>query len=162
VTREPTAWTLPLRWTTVAYLVLVALVALVTNAAFNTRPAIERSLRAASPQLAGDQLQQSVTVGYVLAWLLVGAIVAGAAVLALGAWRGWLWAFWANLVVLVPGALQALTNADALASPATQTEPPAAIAVDLVLSLLALALLAWFVLAAVRHGPWAMRRSNPC
>src|SRR5215471_12107935 len=62
VTREATAWTLPLRWTTVAYLVLVAVVALVTNAAFNTRPAIERSLRAASPQLAGDQLQQSVTV----------------------------------------------------------------------------------------------------
>lgn len=158
MTREPTAWTMPLRRITAGYLVLAALVALVTNALYNTRPAIEHSLRAGSPQLAGDQLQQSVTVGYVLAWLLVAVIVAGSALLALGASRGWQWAFWANLVVLVPGALQAFTNAEALVSPATQTQPPAAIAVDLVLSLLALALLVWFVLAAVRYGPWAMRR----
>ena len=33
-----------------------------------------------------------------------------------------------------------------------------AIAVGLVLSVVALALLVWFVIAAVRYGPWAMRR----
>jgi hypothetical protein len=143
---------------TVAYLLLAALVEVVTNALFETRPAIERSLRAASPQLAGDQLQRSVSVGYEAGWLVVAAVVLGAAGLAYATWRGWRWAFWADLVVLAVGAVQVFTNAVALTSPATQTQPPAAIAVDLVLSLLALSLLVWFVLAAARHGPWAMRR----
>jgi len=143
---------------TAGYLLLAALVELVTNALFETRPAIERSLRAASPQLAGDQLQQSVSVGYAAGWLVVAVVVLGAAGLAYATWRGWRWAFWADLVVLAVGAVQVVTNAAALASPATQTQPPAAIAGDLVLSITALSLLVWFVLAAVRHGPWAMRR----
>jgi hypothetical protein len=61
--RRPTSWTRPLRNATASYLLLAALVELVTNALFETRPAIERSLRAASPHLAGPQLQDSVTVG---------------------------------------------------------------------------------------------------
>ena len=158
VERVPTAWTLPLRWATAAYLVLAALVELVTNALFETRPAIERSLRAASPDLAGDQLRDSVTFGYVSSWLLVAAVVAGAAVLTYGACRGWRWTFWVNLVVLAVGAVQLLTNALALTSPATQIQPAAAIAVELVLSLLALGLLVWSILAAARYGPWAMGR----
>jgi MFS family permease len=156
--REPTSWTLPLRRVSAAYLLLAALVQLLTNALFETRPAIERSLRASNPNLAGDQLHESVSVGYVSAWLLVAAVVAGAAVLAFGAYRGWRWAFWANLVVLLVGAAQLLTNAVALASPVTQIQPPAAIAVDLVLSLLAFGLLLWSIVAAARYGPWAMRR----
>jgi hypothetical protein len=143
---------------TAGYLLLAALVEVVTNALFETRPAIERSLRAASPHLAGDQLRQSVSLGYTLGWLLVAVVVVGAAALAYGTCRGWRWVFWADLVVLVVGALQVFTNAVALTSPATQTQPPAAIAVDLVLSLLAFALLAWFVLTVARSGPWAMRR----
>lgn len=147
-----------LRWACALYLLLAALVELVTNALFETRPAIERSLRAASPGLAGDQLRDSVTFGYVTSWLLVAVIVVGAAVLAAGAGRGWRWAFWVNLVVLGVGAAQIPTNALALTSPATQIQPPAAIAVALVLSLLALGLLVWSIVAAARYGPWAMRR----
>jgi hypothetical protein len=156
--RVPTSWTLPLRRACAAYLLLAALVQLVTNALFESRPAIERSLHASNPNLSGDQLRESVSVGYVTAWLLVTAVVAGAAVLAFGACRGWRWAFWANLVVLLLGAAQILTNAVALTSPATQIQPPAAIAVDLVLSLLAFGLLLWSIVAAARYGPWAMRR----
>lgn len=156
--RQPTSWTRPLRLATAAYLVLAALVELVTNALFETRPAIERSLRAASPGLGGQQLQDSVTVGYVFAWLLVAVVVAGAALLAFGSYRGWRWAFWADLAVLAVGAVQTVTNALALTSPATAVLPPGAIAADLALSLLAFALLLWCVLAAVRYGPWATRR----
>jgi len=156
--REVTTWTLPLRWTTAAYLVLAALVEFVTNALFETRPAIERSLRAASPKLSGDQLRDSVSFGYVSAWLLVAVVVVGAAVLAYGAYRGWRWAFWVNLVVLFVGAAQLPTNVLALSSPATQIQPPAAIALELLLSLVAAGLLVWSVVAAARYGPWAMRR----
>ena len=158
--RVPTSWTGPLRLATAAYLLLAALVELVTNALFETRPAIERSLRASSPDLAGDQLRDSVNVGYVSSWLLVAAVVAGAAVLALGAYRGWRWAFWVSLVVLLVGAAQLPTNVLALMSPATQIQPPAAIAVELVLSLMALGMLVWSILAAARYGPWATRRPD--
>lgn len=157
MSRVPTSWTLPLQRVTAAYLLLAALVELVTNALFETRPAIERSLRAADPQLSGAQLQDSASFGYTAGWLLVAVVVAGAAALAYGTARGWRWVFWADLVVLVAGAVQVFTNAVALTSPATQTQPAAAIAVDLALSLLALVLLVWFVVAAVRYGPWAMR-----
>ena len=156
--RVPTSWTRPLQLATAAYLLLAALVALVTNALFETRPAIERSLRASNPELGGDQLRDSVNVGYVSSWLLVAAVVAGAAVLAFGAYRGWRWAFWVNLVVLLIGAAQLPTNLLALASPATQILPPAAIAVELVLSVGALGMLVWSILAAARYGPWATRR----
>jgi hypothetical protein len=156
--RVPTTWTRPLQLVTAAYLVLAALFELVTNALFETRPAIERSLRASNPDLGGDQLRDSVNVGYVSSWLLVAAVVAGAAVLAFGAYRGWRWAFWVTLVVLLVGAAQLPTNLLALASPATQIQPPAAIAVDLVLSVVAVGILVWSILAAARHGPWATRR----
>jgi hypothetical protein len=160
VSRQPTSWTLPLRWATGGYLALAALVELVTNALFETRPAIEHSLRAASPDLGGQQLRDSVTLGYVSGWLLVAVVVAGAAVLAFGAYRAWRWAFWLNLAVLAVGAIQVPTNLLALVSPVAQIQPPAAIAVELALSLLALGLLGWSIVAAARYGPWAMRRTG--
>jgi hypothetical protein len=156
--REATSWTRPLQLATAAYLLLAALVELVTNALFETRTAIEHSLRASNPDLGGDQLRDSVNVGYMSSWLLVAAVVAGAAVLALGAYRGWRWAFWVNLVVLLVGAAQLPTNLLALTSPSTQIQPPAAIAVGLVLSFVALGMLVWSILAAARYGPWATRR----
>ncbi len=159
--RVPTSWTLALRRATAAYLLLSAAVAVVTNALFETRAAVARSIHAASPHLTDEQVQASVSIGYAFGWVVVGVIVVGAAVLALGSYRGWRWAFWADLVVLAIGAIQVITNALALRAPATQILPPGAVAVDLVLSLLALALLVWFVVAAVRFGPWAMRRPAP-
>ncbi len=159
--RVPTSWTLPLRWATAAYLLLSAAVALVTNALFETRAAVARSIHAASPQLTNDQVQASVSIGYAFGWVVVGVIVVGAVVLAAGSYRGWRWAFWVNLVVLAIGGVQVITNALALRAPATQILPPGAVAVDLVLSLLALALFVWFIVAAARFGPWAMRRPGP-
>jgi len=155
---EPTSWTRPLRWAAAAYLLLCGVVALATNVLFETRSAIERSLLASNPQLGGDQLQASVALGLAFAWVTVAVIVVGAVVLALASYRGWRWAFWADLVVLAIGAIQVVTNALALTSAATQVQPPVAVAADLVLSVVALALLVWFVLAVTRYGPWAMRR----
>ncbi len=159
--REPTSWTLPLRRATVAYLLLSAAVALVTNALFETRAAVARSIHAARPELTSNQVEASVSIGYAFGWVVVGVIVVGAVVLAVGSYRGWRWAFWVNLVILAIGSIQVITNALALRSSATQILPPGAIAVDLVLSLLAVALFVWFILAAARFGPWAMRRPGP-
>lgn len=156
--REPTSWTVPLRRISAAYLLLSALTALVTNVLFETRAAIERSVRASSPRLTDDQVQASVSIGYAFAWVVVAIVVVGAVVLAAASYRGWRWAFWVDLVVLAIGSIQVVTNAIALTSSTTSILPPAAIGVDLVLSVMALALLVWFIVAAARFGPWAMRR----
>lgn len=156
--REPTSWTVPMQRITAAYLLVSPLVALVTNVLFETRAAVERSVRASSPQLSSDQVQASVAIGYAFGWALVGVLVVGGVVLAVASYRGWRWAFWADLVVLVVGAIQVITNSLALQSSAAQILPPGAVAVELLLSLIALALLVWFIVAAVRYGPWAMRR----
>jgi hypothetical protein len=156
--REPTSWTLPLRWVATAYLVLTALVQLVTNVLFVTQAAIERSIRAQSPQLSEDQVQSSAALGFTLGWALVAVIVVLSVVLAVGSYRGWRWVFWVDLVVLAIGSIEVATNAFALASPATQTLPQGVVVFDLVLSVVALGLLIWFIVAAARFGPWAMRR----
>jgi hypothetical protein len=156
--REPTSWTQPLQLGSAVYLVIAALVLLVTNALYVTEPALERTMRITSPGLSDDQIQASASLGFTLGWVLVAVLAIGGAVLAYGSYRGWRWVFWADMVALAIGALQAISNGLALTSPSTQTLPQPAIVIDLVLSLIALALLVWFVVAAVRYGPWAMRR----
>src|SRR6266511_2255825 len=81
--REPTSWTLPLRWITAVYLGVSALVQLVTQAA------LERSIRSSNPQLSDDQVQSSAALGYTLGWVLVAVIVVVTLVLAVGSLRGW-------------------------------------------------------------------------
>ena len=115
-------------------------------------------MRVTSPGLSDDQIQASASLGFTLGWVLVAVLAIGGAVLAYGSYRGWRWVFWADMLALAIGALQAISNGLALTSPNTQTLPQPAIVIDLVLSLAALALLVWFVAAAVRYGPWAMRR----
>src|SRR6266511_3238072 len=109
--REPTSWTLPLRWITAVYLGVSALVQLVTNILFVTQAALERSIRSSNPQLSDDQVQSSAALGYTLGWVLVAVIVVVTLVLAVGSLRGWRWVFWADLVVLVIGSVQIFTNA---------------------------------------------------
>jgi len=106
-----------------------------------------------------DQLQNTANLGVTLGWAVVIATSIIMLVLALGSFQGWRWAFWAVLVWLGLTSVGVATNAVALANPRAQAQPPGAIAVGLVFSLVALALLAWFVAAAVRYGPWGVRRT---
>jgi predicted ferric reductase len=156
--REPTSWTLPLRRIAAAFLAVYALVGLLTNVLFVTEPALERSLRASNAQLTEDQVRSAATLGYTLGWITVGLITVIVLVLAIGSLRGWRWTFWVDLAALALMSIGVVTNAFALASPAVQTLPSAAIAVNLLISLAALGLLIWFIVAAARFGPWAMRR----
>ena len=63
-----------------------------------------------------------------------------------------------SLWALALGSIGVVTNLFALTSVATQAQPAGAIVIGLVLSLGSLALLIWFIVAATRFGPWAMRR----
>jgi len=156
--REPTPWTQPLQRATAAFLTVSLLWALLGTALFVNPASIGRSLRASNPNLTPDQVQAAQSVGYATGWVTVLVLAVVYVVLIVGSLRRWRWAFWVNIVALAFGAIGVLTNSFALASPATQTQPPAAIAVGLLLSVVSAALLVWLIVAAARFGPWAMRR----
>lgn len=156
--RTATSWTLPLRRVTAGFLVVFAAWQVVTNAVLLSEADLERTLRATNPTLTADDVHGPAMQYYTISVLVVAVIAAGLLVLALGSLRGWRWAFWLDLAALALMSLTVLTNALALANPGVQALPPAAIAVNLLVALVALGLLLWFIAAAVRYGPWAMRR----
>lgn len=158
--REPTSWTLLLRRAATAYLVLATIQWVVTTALFTNVQSLERATKAQNPSLPADQVQASASFGVTAGWAAVAVLGVVMLVLAFGSYRGWRWAFWAVLAWLALSAIGVLTNLLALSSPATQSQPPASIVVQFVFSLVALALAIWLILAAVRYGPWGMRKAQ--
>lgn len=156
--REPTSWTRPLRMVIAAYLVVSVIYSIATAAIYLNSASVERAIRASSSSIPSDQIQQAVTISVAVGWVFVLALGAISIVLAVGSYLGWRWAFWVTLVWLGFNAVGVLTNLNSLASPRVQAQPAAVIAGSLLLSLIALALFVWMLIAAVRYGPWAMRK----
>lgn len=159
--REPTVWTRRLQRAATAYFAVSALQVLVSTALFESQPAIERVLRVQTPTLTADQLHAAASFGVVAGWAVAIVQVAAWLVLAVSSSRGWRWAFWVDLAAFALISIGVATNLLALGNPAVQVQPQASIAVGLLLSLAALALLVAFIAAAARYGPWAMRRPGP-
>jgi hypothetical protein len=155
--RGPTAWTRPLQLACAGFFAASAVQVVLTNALFETVPSIERVLRAQSPGLGDDQLRAAASLGYEAGWAtaVIEALVLLA--LAVASLRGIRVAFWLAMAALALVSVGVLTNSLALANPAVQTQPPAAIAVGLLLSLAGLVLLAWSVVAALRSRASAAR-----
>jgi hypothetical protein len=156
--REPTSWTRPMQLANAAYLVVSAAYSLVTTALFLNAGAIERALRASNASIPSEQVQQAVTFTVLVGWVFVIVIAAVSVLFAVGSYLGWRWAFWASVVWLGLNSIGVLTNLGSLANSSSQPQPVAVIAGSLVLSLVALALFIWLVVAAVRYGPWATRK----
>lgn len=159
--REPTSWTRPLRMAVTAYLVVSVVYSLVAAVLFLNSATVERAIRASGSSVPSDQLQQAVTISVAVGWVFVLVLSAVSVVLAIGSYLGWRWAFWVTLVWLGFNSVGVLTNLNALFSPRVQTQPAAVTAGSLLLSLVALALFIWMLVAAVRFGPWAMRKPGP-
>jgi hypothetical protein len=156
--REPTSWTRPLRYAAATFLGLAAIQSVVSTALFLNAASLERVARVQSPSLGEDQLREAANVGLTLGWFVVVVTAALMLLLAAGSLLGWRWAFWAVLAWLALTSIGVITNLVALSHPATQTQPPASLGVGLLFCLAALVLAVWFVVAAARYGPWAMRR----
>jgi hypothetical protein len=155
--REPTSWTRPMRLTVACYLAGTALVDIVTNAIAVSVSSLEAAVRSASPGLSADEVHAQATVAYAVGWVFVVAVAAVYAVVAAGSFRGWRWAFWTSLVVLALRSIDVVTSPLALLNPSSRT-PGWVSGLNLALAVIALALLVGLVIAAVRIGPWAMRR----
>jgi hypothetical protein len=156
--REPTAWTRPLQLVTAAYLVVGLVYSVVTTALFLTAANMERVLRASNASLGGDQVSQAVNFSILAAWAVVIVLSVVSLLLAVGSFLGWRWVFWVALVWLALNSVGVLSNLNALANSGTQVEPAGVVAGSLLLSLVALGLFIWFVVALVRFGPWAMKK----
>jgi len=96
-----------------------------------------------------------------LSWATVIVLSAIMIFLAVGSMFRWRWAFWVVLVWLALSSLGVAQGALALSSTAVQSQPKGSIAVGLVFAIAALGLLLWFIAAAARYGPWAMRKPGP-
>jgi len=143
--REPTSWTAPLQRAAATYLVLAALEQVVTNALFTNTASV-------------DQIHTAAQLGVALSWATVILLSAIMIFLAIGSLLRWRWAFWAVLVWLALSSLGVASGASALSSTAVQSQPKGSIAAGLVFAVIALGLLVWFIAAAARFGPWAMRK----
>jgi hypothetical protein len=156
--REPTSWTNPLRMAVAGYLVLSIVYSLATAALFLNPATMERAIRSSNANLPSDQVQQVVAVSVTVGWIFVLVLASISLLLAVGSYRGWRWAFWVTLVWLAFNSIGVLTNLNSLANARVQTQPAAVIVGSLLLSLIALALFIWMIVAAFRYGPWAMRK----
>jgi len=158
--REPTTWTVPLQRAAATYLGLAALEQIVTNALFTNTASVEKTIRSQRPSLSADQLHTAAQLGVALSWATVIVLSAIMIFLAIGSLLRWRWAFWVVLVWLALSSLGVASGASALSSTAVQSQPKGSIAAGLVLAVIALGLLVWFIAAAARFGPWAMRKPS--
>src|SRR6266566_8981672 len=108
--REPTSWTMPLRWVAAGYLVLATLYSIATTALYVNAPALERVQRAQNSPLSDQQLHDAANLGVALGWGVVIVLAAVALLLAAGSFLGWRWAFWAILAWLALSSVGVATN----------------------------------------------------
>ena len=157
--REPTSWTQLLQRTAAAYMLLAAIEQLVSTALFTNTASIEKATRAQQPSLSDEQIHAAAQLGVALGWATVIVLSCIMILLAVGSLLRWRWAFWVALVWLaLSSGIGVATGPAALASNVLQVQPKGSIAVGLVFGVAGLALLVWFIMAAARYGPWAMRK----
>jgi fucose permease len=120
-----------------------------------------------APQIYPDPNQYAdMMSGFVTAGLVIGVILGGAiaAVAFIGTLRRWTWMYYAILVILGLAVLslpvQLASATGLVSSPGGVAMPPAASWVGATSGVLAIALLAWMMVALLTRGPWAMRRES--
>lgn len=156
--REPTAWTVPLQWVAAATLAVDVLWGLAYRLLFTNVATFERTVSATTPTLTGAQLQAAAWHTYVVGWWINGVLSAVYIVLIVGSLRRWRWTYWLLLVLGPLNAWGVIGDVLILSGVMTDYLSPFATATRLVLSAGGFAIWIWFVVAAVRYGPWGMRR----
>lgn len=158
VRREPTAWTPLLQGAAVVYFLVATFELLITTALFTNSPNVQKAITALNPSIASERLQAAATLAVAFAWLTVVVLCAAMVFLAAASLLRWRWAFWVVLAWFGLSSLGVATNSVALLGGLVQAQPRWSLAVSLLISLAALGLFVWFIIAAARYGPWAMKK----
>ncbi|HEX7263573.1 MAG TPA: hypothetical protein VF383_05295 [Candidatus Dormibacteraeota bacterium] len=101
---------------------------------------------------AAVNLAIGVTYGFVI-FLAVLWLIA-----AVGSYLGWRWMFWAALILYGFSAISVFTNLTSLANPSKSAIPTSGLIVSEGFSVIGLALFVWMLVAAIKYGPWAMKK----
>ena len=158
--RVPTSWTGPMRLAVVAYFAVGIVYGLVVTI-LSVVPLVNGQVPA-GVNVNEEQARTALTFAAVFAVAFTVAISIFSAVLAVGALLGWRWAFWVTLVWLGLSSLNVVISLLSLfAGAAAVARSPGGVwvpAISFVIALAALGLFIWMLVAAIRYGPWAMRR----
>jgi hypothetical protein len=171
-TREATSWTRPLQYAVAGWYALAAILALslpfwmsgpmtqMMNQSIQRQQELNPSATPLPADFAG-------TMGSFMTGLLWVAAVIGVvfyAILIIGALNRWTWVFYVALVLLglsvvsIPLNIINGLSASTISSLSGFSMPSWIYWIGILLSIPAVALFVWMLVAQVRHGPWAMRR----
>jgi hypothetical protein len=157
--REPTPWTRPMQLAVAAFFVLETLLSILTSALFINHDSMLRVMQAQGTSIPpGTDVSAIVNISIVFAWIVVVVIGVLDLVAALGSFLGWRWMFWVALVLNGLAAIGGVTNLRTFANPNSSPVPIWGVSVGEVFSLIGLGLFIWMLIAAIRFGPWAMKR----
>ena len=157
--RQPTAWTRPMQLTVAALFGVNAVWSVLAVIVFANHDSMLRALQAQGTQFpSGTDVNTvvNVAVGFAIGFAVFIAVLQ--LVAAVGSYLGWRWMFWAAIVLCGLGGLSALGNLSTFARPSTSPFPIWAVVVSTLLELAALGAFVWLLIAAVRFGPWAMKK----
>ena len=157
--REPTPWTRPMQLITAALFAISAISGVVTTIAFVNHDSVLRAIHAQGTQVpAGTNIDTvvNVTIGITYGVAIFFALLY--LVAALGSYLGWRWMFWAALVLYGLSGITVFTNIGSFANPDRSPIPVTGLIVSELFAVLGLAMFVWMLIAAIRYGPWAMKR----
>ena len=157
--REATSWTRPTQLASAALFAVAAAYSVATTLIFVNHESMLKALQAQGTQFpSGTDVDTvvNVSIGVSIAFVIVIAILQ--LVGALGSYLGWRWMFWCALVLFGLGGLSALGDIGTFAKPSTTPIPIGAVWGSVLLSLASLAMFVWMLIAAIRFGPWAMKK----
>ena len=171
VAREPTSWTVPLQLAIGAWYAVSALFTATLpfwmggamNQIMNQAIQRQEATSVAPPPPGFADTMAAMTNGILWTSAIIGAAIAVVAIVA--AVRRWTWAYYAILVLFGLGVLGLPVNlVNAFSGGSLNTMQGFSVPMSLLwfsigTGLVDAALFAWMVVALVRYGPWAMRRS---
>lgn len=157
--REPTPWTRPTQLAAAALLALEAVYSVATTVIFTNHDAVKRALAAQGTQIPSGMSEDTyinviiaTAVGFVVFFAVIELIGA------VGSYLGWRWIFWAVLVLMALGGINAIFTLVSIVRPGTSGGPVPVAAGQELLTLAAAAMFVWMLIGAIRYGPWAMKR----
>jgi hypothetical protein len=168
--RVVTAWTKPLQYAVAAWYLLqaiyaIALPVVMTGPMTDYVKQIMQRQAAINPDVTPPPPDVMATITSLMTFALWAGAVIGIAISAVaitGALKRWTWVFYAVLILL---GLQTVSFPFTLISAfATSTLNPvklpvAMTATSIAFGFPAVALFAWMLVAAIKRGPWGMRRA---
>jgi hypothetical protein len=156
--REPTPWTRPMQLIVAAVFVLSALGSVITTLVFVNHASMLNAVRAQGTLPSGTDVDAAVNLAIGVTYGFVILLAVLWLVAAVGSYLGWRWMFWAALVLYGLSAISAFTNLSTLSNPSKSPIPTAGLIVSELFSVIGLGLFVWMLVAAIKYGPWAMKK----